>query len=37
VLGKGSYRHRYVDGASRFEQIGVSWLHHQSSAIGTPR
>ncbi len=33
VLGQALYRHRVVAGASRFEQIGLSWLHHQSTAL----
>ncbi len=36
VLGQNAYRFEVVDGAGRFEQIGLSWIKHGSCADPTP-
>ncbi len=33
VIGMNLYRYKLVDGASRFEQVGMSWLKHGFAAL----
>lgn len=36
VIGQNMYRYKVVDGAGRFEQIGMSWLKHGFCAADAP-
>src|SRR5678815_6144071 len=35
VIGSGLYRYKVVDGASRFEQVGNSWVFHGFFALSS--